>query len=55
MSLSLTCLKRLNSKVPILVIFLSTVGSEFQSLTPAILNVFLPKEVFHDLRTEGFH
>ena len=30
MSLSLSCLKRLNSKEPILVAFLSSVGSELQ-------------------------
>ena len=45
MSLSLSCLKRLNLKEPILVVFLSCVGSELQSLAPAIWTVFLPEEV----------
>ena len=44
MSLSRSCLKRLNLKEPILVAFLSSVGSEFQSLAPAIWKVFLPEE-----------
>ena len=37
--------KKLNFKEPILVVFLSSVGSEFQSLEPAIWKVFLPEEV----------
>ena len=45
MSLSLSCLKKLNFKEPILVVFLSSVGSEFQSLAPAVWKVFLPEEV----------
>ena len=45
MSLFLSCLKRLNLKEPVLVVFLSSVGSEFQSLAPAIWKVFLPEEV----------
>ena len=45
MSLSLRCLKILNLREPILVVFLSSVGSEFQSLAPAIWKVFLPEEV----------
>ena len=40
-----SCLKRLNVKEPILVVFLSSVRSEFQSLVPAIWKVFLPEEV----------
>ena len=45
MSLFLSCLKRLNLKEPVLVVFLSSVGSEFQSLAPAIWKVFLAEEV----------
>ena len=45
LSLVISCLKRLNLKEPILVVFLSSVGSEFQSLAPAIWKVFLPEEV----------
>ena len=37
--------KKINLKEPILVVFLSFVGSEFQSLAPAIWKVFLPEEV----------
>ena len=44
MSLSLS-LKKLNLKEPILVVFLSSVGSEFQSLAPTVWKVFLPEEV----------
>ena len=45
MSLSLSRLKRLNLKEPIQVVFLSSVGREFQSLAPEIWKVFLPEEV----------
>ena len=47
MSLSLSCLKRLNLKEPILVVFLSSAGSEFQSLAPAIWRVFPPVKVLY--------
>ena len=52
MSLSLSCLKRLNLKEPILVVFLSSVESEFQSLAPAIWKVF-PPEVVLDCGTSS--
>ena len=42
---SFSCLKRLNLKEPTLVVFMSSLGSEFQSLAPAIWKIFLPKEV----------
>ena len=45
MSLSLSRLKRLNLEEPIQVVFLSSVGREFQSLALAIWKVFLPEEV----------
>ena len=47
MSLSLSCLKRLNLKEPILVVFLSSAGSEFQSIAPAIWKVFPPVKVLY--------
>ena len=47
MSLSLSCLKRLNLKEPILAVFLSSAGSEFQSLAPAIWRVFPPVKVLY--------
>ena len=45
MSVFLSCLKRLNLKEPVLVVFLSSVGSEFQSLAPAIWKVSFAEEV----------
>ena len=45
MSVSFRCLKSCSLKEDSLVCFLSSVGSEFQSLAPACLNVLLPDRV----------
>lgn len=57
MPLFLSCLKRLDLKEPILVVFPSSVGSDFQSLAPAIWKVFFPEEIldYGTSRVPWFH